>query len=82
MLRDCSFPQRVQDSDRNNLRFYQQALENPAQTTRPKVHFYVNPNKPLSFLIGSSRYLVPRPSNEDVRISKTMHPDLLGKRNI
>nr|YP_011007900.1 ribosomal protein S2 [Aureophycus aleuticus]WBP69731.1 ribosomal protein S2 [Aureophycus aleuticus] len=36
----------------------------------------------LSFLIGSSGYLVPRPFNEDVRISKTMHPYLLGKRNI
>nr|YP_010156446.1 ribosomal protein S2 [Laminaria rodriguezii]QQY84964.1 ribosomal protein S2 [Laminaria rodriguezii] len=36
----------------------------------------------LSFLIGSSGYLVPRPFIEDVRISKTMHPYLLGKRNI
>nr|YP_010445181.1 ribosomal protein S2 [Macrocystis pyrifera]UTJ90682.1 ribosomal protein S2 [Macrocystis pyrifera] len=36
----------------------------------------------ISFLIGSSGYLVPRPFNEDVIISKTMHPYLLGKRNI
>nr|YP_011008424.1 ribosomal protein S2 [Undaria peterseniana]WBP70395.1 ribosomal protein S2 [Undaria peterseniana] len=36
----------------------------------------------LSFLIGSYGYLVPRPFNEDVRISKTMHSYLLGKRNI
>nr|YP_009641808.1 ribosomal protein S2 [Nereocystis luetkeana]QBZ73630.1 ribosomal protein S2 [Nereocystis luetkeana] len=36
----------------------------------------------ISFLIGSSGYLVPRPFNEDVLISKTMHPYLLGKRNI
>nr|QWK44673.1 ribosomal protein S2 [Lessonia variegata] len=36
----------------------------------------------LSFLIGSSGYLVPRPFNEDVRISKTIHAYLLGKRNI
>nr|QWK45017.1 ribosomal protein S2 [Lessoniopsis littoralis] len=36
----------------------------------------------LSFLIGSSGYLVPRPFNEYVRISKTIHPYLLGKRNI
>nr|YP_009092602.1 ribosomal protein S2 [Colpomenia peregrina]AIR12166.1 ribosomal protein S2 [Colpomenia peregrina] len=36
----------------------------------------------LSFFIGSSGYLVPRPYNEYVKISKTMHPFLLGKRNI
>nr|QWK44558.1 ribosomal protein S2 [Ecklonia radicosa] len=36
----------------------------------------------FSFLIGSSGYLVPYFYNEDVRISKTMHPYLLGKRNI
>nr|YP_010127812.1 ribosomal protein S2 [Lessonia flavicans]QPP20339.1 ribosomal protein S2 [Lessonia flavicans] len=36
----------------------------------------------LSFLIGSSGYLVPRPFNGDVRISKTIHAYLLGKRNI
>ena len=36
----------------------------------------------LSFFIGSSGYLVPRPSNEYVKISKTMHPFLIGKRNI
>ena len=36
----------------------------------------------LSFFINSSGYLVPRPSNEYVKISKTMHPFLLGKRNI
>nr|YP_009454535.1 ribosomal protein S2 [Endarachne binghamiae]AUG32971.1 ribosomal protein S2 [Endarachne binghamiae] len=36
----------------------------------------------LSFLIGSSGYLVPRPYNEYVKISKTMHPFILGKRNI
>lgn len=36
----------------------------------------------FSFLIGSSGYLVPYCYNEDVRISKTMHPYLLGKRNI
>ena len=35
----------------------------------------------LSFFIGSSGYLVPRPLNEYVKISKTMHPYLLGKRN-
>nr|YP_011008145.1 ribosomal protein S2 [Egregia menziesii]WBP70046.1 ribosomal protein S2 [Egregia menziesii] len=36
----------------------------------------------LSFLIGSSGYLVPRSFNENIPISKTMHPYLLGKRNI
>ena len=36
----------------------------------------------LSFFICSSGYLVPRPSNEYVKISKTMYPFLLGKRNI
>ncbi|CAN0323405.1 unnamed protein product, partial [Hapterophycus canaliculatus] len=36
----------------------------------------------LSFFIGSSGYLVPRPHNEYVKISKTMNPFLLGKRNI
>ena len=36
----------------------------------------------LSFFIGSSGYLIPRPSNEYVKISKTMYPFLLGKRNI
>ena len=36
----------------------------------------------LSFFIGSSGYLVPRPYNEYVKISKTMHPFILGKRNI
>nr|YP_011008215.1 ribosomal protein S2 [Halosiphon tomentosus]WBP70116.1 ribosomal protein S2 [Halosiphon tomentosus] len=36
----------------------------------------------LSLFIGSSGYLVPRPYNENVKISKTMHPYLLGKRNI
>lgn len=36
----------------------------------------------LSLFIGSSGYLVPRPSNEYVKLSKTMHPFLLGKRNI
>lgn len=36
----------------------------------------------LSFIIGSSGYLVPRPSNEYVKISKTIYPFLLGKRNI
>nr|QWK44979.1 ribosomal protein S2 [Analipus japonicus] len=36
----------------------------------------------LSFLIGSSGYLVPRPVSENVKISKTMHPYLLGKQNI
>ena len=36
----------------------------------------------LSFFIGSSGYLVPRPYNEYVKISKTMYPFLLGKRNI
>lgn len=36
----------------------------------------------LSFFIGSSGYLVPRPQNEYVKISKTMHYYLLGKRNI
>nr|QWK44787.1 ribosomal protein S2 [Postelsia palmaeformis] len=36
----------------------------------------------ISFLIGSSGYLVPRPFNEDVRVSKTMYPYLLGKRDI
>ena len=35
----------------------------------------------LSFFIGSSGYLVPRPLNEYVKISKTMHPYVLGKRN-
>ncbi len=35
----------------------------------------------LSFFIGSSGYLVPRPLNEYVKISKTMYPYLLGKRN-
>lgn len=35
----------------------------------------------LSFFIGSSGYLVPRPQNEYVKISKTMHCYLLGKRN-
>nr|QWK44902.1 ribosomal protein S2 [Pseudochorda nagaii] len=36
----------------------------------------------LSFFIGSSGYLVPRPLNENIKISKTMHPFLLGKRDI
>ena len=36
----------------------------------------------LSFFVGSSGYLVPRPSGEYVKISKTMYPFLLGKRNI
>nr|QWK44197.1 ribosomal protein S2 [Akkesiphycus lubricus] len=36
----------------------------------------------LSFFIGSSGYLVPRPLNENIKISKTMHPYLLGKRDI
>lgn len=36
----------------------------------------------LSFFIGSSGYLVPRPHNEYVKLSKTMHPFLLGKRDI
>lgn len=36
----------------------------------------------LSFFIGSSGYLIPRPSDEYVKISKTMYPFLLGKRNI
>lgn len=35
----------------------------------------------LSFFVGSSGYLVPRPCNEYVKISKTMHPYLLGNRN-
>lgn len=35
----------------------------------------------LYFFIGSSGYLVPRSVNENIRISKTMHPYLLGKRN-
>ncbi|CAM9133262.1 unnamed protein product [Ectocarpus sp. 13 AM-2016] len=36
----------------------------------------------LSLFIGSSGYLVPFPSNEYSPISKTLHPFLLGKRNI
>ena len=36
----------------------------------------------LSFFIGSSGYLVPRPYDEYVKISKTMHPFLIGKRDI
>lgn len=36
----------------------------------------------LSFFIGSSGYLVPRPYNDYVKISKTMHPFLIGKRDI
>ena len=36
----------------------------------------------ISFFIGSSGYLVPRPYNEYVKISKTMHPFLIGKRNL
>jgi len=35
----------------------------------------------LYFFIGSSGYLVPRSVNENIKISKTMHPYLLGKRN-
>ena len=35
----------------------------------------------LSLFIGSSGYLVPRPRNENIKISKTMHPFLLGQRN-
>nr|YP_011007935.1 ribosomal protein S2 [Chorda asiatica]QWK44403.1 ribosomal protein S2 [Chorda asiatica]WBP69766.1 ribosomal protein S2 [Chorda asiatica] len=35
----------------------------------------------LSFFIRSSGYLVPRPLNGDVQVSKTMHPYLLGKRH-
>lgn len=35
----------------------------------------------LSFFINSSGYLVPRSCNEYVKISKTMHPFLLGGRN-
>ncbi len=36
----------------------------------------------LSFFVSYSGYLVPRPSNEYVKISKTIYPFLLGKRNI
>ncbi len=36
----------------------------------------------ISFFIGSSGYLVPRLNNDDVKVSKTIHPFLLGKRNI
>lgn len=36
----------------------------------------------FSLLIGSSGYLVPFPCNEYSPISKTLHPFLLGKRNI
>lgn len=36
----------------------------------------------LSFFIKSSGYVVPRPLNKYVKISKTMYPFLLGKRNI
>lgn len=35
----------------------------------------------LYLFIGSSGYLVPRSVNENVKISKTIHPYLLGKRN-
>nr|QWK44482.1 ribosomal protein S2 [Desmarestia aculeata] len=35
----------------------------------------------LYFFIGFSGYLVPRSVNENIKISKTMHPYLLGKRN-
>lgn len=35
----------------------------------------------ISFFIGSSGYLVPRPLNENIKISKTLHPFLIGKRN-
>ena len=36
----------------------------------------------FSLFIGSSGYLVPFPRNEYSPISKTLHPFLLGKRNI
>ncbi|CAM9149419.1 unnamed protein product [Ectocarpus sp. 6 AP-2014] len=36
----------------------------------------------FSLFIGSSGYLVPFPRNEYSQISKTLHPFLLGKRNI
>nr|YP_011008354.1 ribosomal protein S2 [Sporochnus bolleanus]WBP70325.1 ribosomal protein S2 [Sporochnus bolleanus] len=36
----------------------------------------------LSLFIGSSGYLVPRSMNDNIKISKTMHPYLLGKRDI
>lgn len=35
----------------------------------------------ISFFIKCSGYLIPRPSDEYVKISKTIHPFLLGKRN-
>nr|YP_011008005.1 ribosomal protein S2 [Cutleria multifida]WBP69871.1 ribosomal protein S2 [Cutleria multifida] len=36
----------------------------------------------LSLFISYSGYLVPRPYDENIKISRTMHPFLLGKRNI
>lgn len=36
----------------------------------------------LSLFISSSGYLVPFPRNQYLQISKTLHPFLLGKRNI
>nr|YP_009549870.1 ribosomal protein S2 [Cladosiphon okamuranus]AYW52584.1 ribosomal protein S2 [Cladosiphon okamuranus] len=36
----------------------------------------------ISLFVGYSGYLVPRPYNEYVKISKTIYPFLLGKRNI
>jgi len=42
---------------------------------RETVRFYY-------FIIGLSGYLVPRPENGTIKISKTIHPYLLGKRKM
>lgn len=41
-----------------------------------------NHSRLFSLFLGSSGYLVPFPCNEYSPISKTLHPFLLGKRNI
>ena len=36
----------------------------------------------FSFILGCSGHLVPRPLNDNMNISKTMHPYILGKRSV
>lgn len=36
----------------------------------------------FTFFIGCSGYLVPRPINDNIKISKTMHSYILGKRSV
>jgi hypothetical protein len=36
----------------------------------------------FSFFLGCSGYVVPRPINDNIKISKTMHSYVLGKRSV